>query len=51
MSGTVTGGWGYVWLAYGATATIFLFYTISVIRRYTLERNRDDRNTANPEVI
>jgi heme exporter protein CcmD len=31
--GIVTGGWEFVWAAYGLTAAVLVIYTISVIAR------------------
>jgi len=31
--GVVTGGWGFVWAAYGITATAFLVYTVTLVAR------------------
>jgi heme exporter protein D len=31
--GVISGGWTYVWLAYGITATIFLVYGVSLLMR------------------
>jgi hypothetical protein len=38
MSGYVTGGWGFVWTAYGWTAIVFLVYGTSLVLR--LRRSR-----------
>jgi heme exporter protein D len=38
MSGVVTGGWSFVWAAYGLTALGLGVYTLSVIMRYRKER-------------
>ena len=31
--GVVTGGWPFVWAAYGLTASVFLIYGISLLAR------------------
>jgi len=31
--GVITGGWGYVWAAYGISATVFIVYTVSLAAR------------------
>ena len=36
--GVVTGGWGFVWAAYGLTAAGFLIYGVMLIRG--LRKNR-----------
>jgi len=41
--GVVTGGWGFVWAAYGLSFTIYAIYTISVIVRWRRERARAER--------
>jgi hypothetical protein len=33
MSGTITGGWGFVWAAYGITATVLALYAVSLLMR------------------
>jgi hypothetical protein len=38
MSGVVTGGWSFVWWAYGITTAVFLLYAISLFRRLRAER-------------
>lgn len=43
MTGVIEGGWGFVWAAYGLSATIFVVYTWSVISRYRRERSRKSR--------
>ena len=40
--GVVTGGWEFVWAAYGLTAAVFLTYTISLMLRL-----RDSKRNAN----
>lgn len=38
--GVVTGGWGFVWAAYGLSAAVFLIYTVSLISRlWSAKRN------------
>ena len=36
--GVVSGGWEFVWAAYGVTATVFIFYTISLVKRLREDR-------------
>ena len=31
--GVISGGWEFVWAAYGVTATVFILYTISLAVR------------------
>ena len=31
--GYVVGGWGYVWAAYGITATVLVVYAVALISR------------------
>ena len=38
MSGYVTGGWSFVWTAYGLTFGAFTIYAISLIVRLRKER-------------
>lgn len=33
MTGAITGGWGFVWAAYGWTAFLFVAYGISLVLR------------------
>jgi heme exporter protein D len=33
MNGTITGGWGFVWAAYGVTATALFIYGVTLITR------------------
>ncbi|HEY5609573.1 MAG TPA: heme exporter protein CcmD [Thermoanaerobaculia bacterium] len=40
MSGTISGGWEYVWAAYGVTAVALLIYTIALVARYRAEKRR-----------
>lgn len=44
MSGVVTGGWGFVWAAYGLTSAILLIYAISVFSRYRAGKARAERD-------
>ena len=39
MNGVVTGGWEYVWLAYGLTATAFIIYGASIFARLREKRH------------
>jgi heme exporter protein CcmD len=39
MSGVVTGGWNFVWAAYGITALVLGGYAWSVLMRYRKERS------------
>ncbi len=43
MSGTIVGGWEYVWAAYGISAVILIGYAASLLLRYRDERRRDRR--------
>jgi heme exporter protein CcmD len=40
MSGVIHGGWQYVWMAYGVTATVLTIYGLSVVLRYRAELKR-----------
>jgi len=39
-SGVITGGWEFVWAAYGVTAAILIGYAVSVLARYRAQRRR-----------
>ena len=43
MSGILSGGWEFVWAAYGATAAVLLGYTLSLVLRFRSERLRSER--------
>ena len=38
--GVITGGWEFVWAAYGVTAVILTGYAVSVIARHRAQRRR-----------
>ena len=38
--GVISGGWEFVWAAYGATAVILLGYALSVYARHRAQRRR-----------
>jgi hypothetical protein len=40
VSGTITGGWEFVWAAYGLTAFALTSYAISLFVRLRNERSR-----------
>jgi hypothetical protein len=40
VSGTITGGWGFVWAAYGLTAFFLTAYAVSLFVRLRNERSR-----------
>jgi heme exporter protein D len=40
--GYVTGGWGFVWAAYGLTAVVLLTYGVTLITRLRGRRSGDD---------
>jgi len=42
MTGIVTGGWEYVWAAYGITFTVLGGYAISLIVRVRGEKGREE---------
>ena len=46
--GVITGGWPFVWAAYGLTATVFLIYGISLIvrLRHAVQASNDIRRNA-----
>ena len=41
--GVVTGGWSFVWAAYGITIAAFIIYSSSLFARYREERARYER--------
>ena len=43
MSGVLSGGWGFVWAAYGITGAVLIGYTLSLLVRLRHERARRDR--------
>ena len=45
-SGVITGGWGFVWAAYGLTGTVLLIYGVTLITRLRGARSgaRQGRN-------
>jgi hypothetical protein len=40
--GYVTGGWGFVWAAYGLTAIVLFTYGVTLITRLRGKRSGDD---------
>jgi heme exporter protein D len=40
MTGVLTGGWSYVWAAYGLTTAALLIYAVSLFMRLKEERQR-----------
>jgi hypothetical protein len=46
--GVVTGGWEFVWAAYGLTGAAFIIYGVTLITRFREERTRSAR-TGNAE--
>lgn len=40
MSGYLSGGWSFVWAAYGWTAVVFIAYGVSLFARLRRERTR-----------
>ena len=40
MSGMISGGWSYVWAAYGISAVILIGYAVSLHLRYRDERRK-----------
>ena len=40
MSGVVSGGWSYVWAAYGITAGVLLVYGVMLVARFREEWSR-----------
>ncbi|HUP58935.1 MAG TPA: hypothetical protein VNA69_00800 [Thermoanaerobaculia bacterium] len=38
--GVVTGGWGFVWAAYGITAVAFAIYGVTLITRFREHQSR-----------
>jgi heme exporter protein CcmD len=41
-AGVISGGWEFVWAAYGLSAVILTGYAVSVIARYRAQRRRRD---------
>ena len=41
-AGVISGGWEFVWAAYGVSAVILMGYAVSVIARYRAHRRRRD---------
>jgi heme exporter protein CcmD len=39
-AGVITGGWEFVWAAYGVTAAILIGYAVSVFARYRAQRRK-----------
>jgi heme exporter protein D len=39
-NGVITGGWAYVWAAYGLTTLVFLLYGVTLFTRLREERSR-----------
>ena len=39
-AGVISGGWEFVWAAYGVTAVILTGYAVSVFARYRAQRRR-----------
>jgi hypothetical protein len=39
--GVIVGGWQYVWMAYGLTFSVLVFYGISLIARLREARRRE----------
>lgn len=46
MNGVITGGWEYVWLAYGVSAAVLAAYGISLAFRMRSEREQRRRTHA-----
>lgn len=41
--GVLTGGWDFVWLAYGVSAVVLASYAVSIVVRYRAELRRRER--------
>jgi len=41
-AGVISGGWEFVWAAYGVSAVILTGYAVSVFARYRAQRRRRD---------
>jgi heme exporter protein CcmD len=39
-AGVISGGWEFVWAAYGVSAVILTGYAVSVVARYRAQRRR-----------
>ena len=42
-NGVITGGWAYVWAAYGLTTVVLLLYGVTLFTRLREERSRAAR--------
>jgi len=50
VNGVLTGGWEFVWGAYGVTAAALVGYTLSLLFRVRSARARKRRGDRTPEV-
>ena len=50
MSGVLSGGWEFVWAAYGITALVLVGYTLSLLSRVRGESARRRQSGRTPEV-
>lgn len=50
MNGVLSGGWEFVWGAYGITAVVLVGYTLSLLFRMRGESARRRRSDRTPEV-
>ncbi len=48
MNGVITGGWEYVWAAYGLTGVVLTTYAVSLLLRLRAETRRAERLQAVP---
>jgi heme exporter protein D len=44
MTGTIVGGWEFVWAAYGLTSAVLLIYGVYVVTRIRKERQHEQRH-------
>jgi heme exporter protein D len=44
--GVISGGWQFVWMAYGITATAFIVYGVSLFVRLRGATSHDPRNAS-----
>jgi heme exporter protein D len=51
MDGVLTGGWEFVWLAYGVSLLVMVSYAVSIFVRFRAELGRREREAhRQPEV-
>lgn len=48
MSGYISGGWSFVWAAYGITAAALLLYGVTLITRLRAARSGAEKGAGTP---